>query len=160
MIKATFGEPLSTDDDTAQFREIAARDPPKSRARELVAIVGRGGGKDSIASLIATCAAINFDPRASKLRPGETVVVMCLACDRAQAGIVFGYIRAYFETIPALRSLVINWGSDFIELRNGVVIEVHTNSFPAVRGRHYYGASSAVLASIATRNSHRPIRSS
>ncbi len=79
VIKATFGEPLSTDDDTAQFREIAARDPPKSRARELVAIVGRGGGKDSIASLIATCAAINFDPRASKLRPGETVVVMCLA---------------------------------------------------------------------------------
>ena len=130
-----------TDDETELFAEVAGRDPPSRRVRELVAIVGRGGGKDSIASLIATCAAINFDPRASKLRPGETVVVMCLACDRAQAGIVFGYIRAYFETIPALRSLVINWGSNSIELRNGVVIEVHTNNFRAVRGR---SASSAL----------------
>ncbi len=136
VIKASdSGGKALTDDETELFAEVAGRDPPSRRVRELVAIVGRGGGKDSIASLIATCAAINFDPRASKLRPGETVVVMCLACDRAQAGIVFGYIRAYFETIPALRSLVINWGSDSIELRNGVVIEVHTNNFRAVRGR-------------------------
>lgn len=31
--------------------------------------------------------AINFDPR-GKLRPGEKATVMCLACDRSQAGIV------------------------------------------------------------------------
>jgi hypothetical protein len=133
VIKAAFAEPL-TDAELGLFREVASRDPPSRRVKELAAIVGRGGGKDSIASLIATCAAINFDPR-GKLRPGETATVMCLACDRAQAGIVFRYIKAYFETIPALRSLVIDWGSESIELRNGVIIEVHTNNFRAVRGR-------------------------
>jgi hypothetical protein len=60
---------------------------------------------------------------------------VCLACDRAQAGIVLGYIKGYFEQIPALASMVSNMGSESIELNNGVVIEVHTNSFRAVRGR-------------------------
>ena len=60
---------------------------------------------------------------------------MCLACDRQQAKIVFNYILAYFETIPALTALVVNFGSDAIELSNRVTIEVHTNNFRAVRGR-------------------------
>ena len=36
---------------------------------------------------------------------------MCIACDRDQAGIVFNYIRAYFEEVPALAKLVRNIGS-------------------------------------------------
>jgi hypothetical protein len=60
---------------------------------------------------------------------------MCLAVDRSQAGIVHGYIRAYFETIPALKAMVVSIDNESIELCNGVVIEVHTNSFRAVRGR-------------------------
>ena len=112
--------------------------PDVSRHRSAFARLSspRGGAReDSTASFLAAYLAITFDPRASKLRPGETVVVMCLACDRAQAGIVFGYVRAYFETIPALRALVKDWGSDSIALRNSVIIEVHTNNFRAVRGR-------------------------
>jgi len=133
VVRAAFGQPLSADDLTL-FRTVAARDPPSEPVGEIVAAIGRGGGKDSVASLLATSAAINFDPR-GKLRPGERGVVMCLACDRAQAGIVLNYIRGYFETIPALKSLVVNMGQESIELSNSVVIEVHTNSFRAVRGR-------------------------
>jgi hypothetical protein len=59
--------------------------------------------------LIATCAAINFDPR-GKLRPGEKATVMCVACDRHQAAILFNYIRGYFETIPALKAMVTSFG--------------------------------------------------
>jgi phage terminase large subunit-like protein len=120
--------------DIELFRAVANREPPKSRVSEFVAAVGRGGGKDSIASLIATVTAINFDPR-GKLRPGEKATVMCLACDRSQAGIVFGYIRAYFEQIPSLAALVAQVGAESIEFRNHVVIAVHTNSFRAIRGR-------------------------
>jgi hypothetical protein len=90
-LKAAYAEPMDADE-TAAFKEVAERSPPKQRVKEFVAIVGRGGGKDSIASLIATHAAASFDPR-GKLRPGEKAVVMCLACDRHQAAIVFNYIR-------------------------------------------------------------------
>jgi hypothetical protein len=109
----------------AVLATVGARQVPLKRVRELVAVVGRGGGKDSIASLVATV----------ELRPGEKATVMCLACDRHQAGILFGYIRGYFETIPAFTVMVTAIGNDWIELCNDVSIEVHTNSFRAVRGR-------------------------
>jgi hypothetical protein len=76
---------------------------------------------------------VNFDPRRSKLRPGEKAVVMLLAVDRSQAGVAFSYIRGYFEEVPALAKLVKHIGDDSIELRNRVVIEVHTNSYRSVR---------------------------
>jgi hypothetical protein len=137
-IKATFAEPMS-DDELAAFRSVAEREPPKKRVSEAVIIAGRGAGKDSVASLIASCIAINFDPK-GKLRPGEKAVVMCIAVDRTQARIVHGYIRAYFEQIPALAALVKSIDSESIELRNGVVIEVHTNSYRSVRGRSILAA--------------------
>ena len=133
VLKAAYAEPMD-DDEKAAFREVAERSPPKQRVKELTVIVGRGGGKDSAASLIATHAAASFDPR-GKLRPGEKAVVMCLACDRAQAGIVFGYIKAYFETVPALSKMVKAITAEAIELTNRVLVEVHTNSYRSVRGR-------------------------
>jgi hypothetical protein len=115
------------------FRSVAERDPPTQPVSELVVVAGRGAGKDSVATLIATSIAINFNPH--KLRPGEKAVVMLLAVDRAQAGVAFGYIKGYFEEVPALAKLVKHIGDDSIELRNRVVIEVHTNSYRSVRGR-------------------------
>jgi hypothetical protein len=133
VLRATFAEPMD-EAEIATFRSVAERDPPKRRVSEAVYIVGRGGGKDSIASLMASTVAVNFDPR-GKLRPGEKAVVMLIAVDRTQAGIVYGYIRAYFEMTPALAALVKSIDSESIELRSGVVIEVHTNSYRSVRGR-------------------------
>ena len=131
VLKAAYAESLSVAELEA-FRAVAERNPPARPVSETIAIAGRGAGKDSIASLIATVTAVNFK---GKLRPGEKAVVMCLACDRDQASIVFNYIRGYFDLIPALGKLVRSVGSDSIELRNGVVIEVHSNSYRSVRGR-------------------------
>ncbi len=133
VVKAAFAEPMD-EAEVAAFRAVADRNPPAHRVRELVAVVGRGGGKDSIASLIATHAAIGFNPH-GLLRPGERAVVMCLAVDRSQARIVFQYIKALFEAIPALKQMVVSMDSESIGLCNHVVIEVHTNSYRAVRGR-------------------------
>ena len=133
VLRATFAEPLS-DAELADFRSIAEREPPKRPVSEAVYIVGRGGGRRASPVLIASCIALNFDPR-GKLRPGERAVVMVIAVDREQAGICHGYIRAYFEQIPALAATVKAIDSESIELRSGVVIEVHTNSYRSVRGR-------------------------
>jgi hypothetical protein len=101
VLRATFGEPLD-DAETATFREVAGgRDPPKHRVRQAVYIAGRSAGKDSVASLIVTTIAVNFDPRVSRLRPGEQATVLCVACDRDQAALVLRYIRGYFEQVPA-----------------------------------------------------------
>jgi hypothetical protein len=134
VIKAMFGERM-TASEIETFRTVAERDPPTKPVSEAIAVVGRGGGKDSIASLIATVTAVNFDPIKARLRPGERAVVMCLAVDRDQARIVFDYIKAYFEEVPTLAKLVKDIGGESIELHNRCAVEVHTNSYRSVRGR-------------------------
>jgi hypothetical protein len=134
VIKAAFCEPM-TDAERKLFREIAEREPPAHRVSELDVAAGRGAGKDSIASFLVSAIAMQFDPRTAKLRPGEQVYCMCIAVDKEQAGIAFGMIRGFFETIPTLKGLVKKIGIDTIELRNRVVIRVSTCDFKSVRGR-------------------------
>jgi hypothetical protein len=134
-MKAAFGEKLD-EAERAIFEQVAQRSPPSARVKELVAVIGRGGGKDSFASAIATYLAINFDPRAAKLRPGEKAYLLCLAVDKEQAELSYSMIAGLFDAIPTLRAMVKNKiGADTIELTNRVCIVVKTNSFRAVRGR-------------------------
>lgn len=132
ILKAAHAEPLD-EAELALFREVAERDPPAKRVRELWAIAGRRSGKDSIASAIATVAATG-DYRAH-LRPGERATVMCLACDREQARIVHRYIIGSFQSQPLLEKLMERETDDGLELSTGVEIIIATNSFRAVRGR-------------------------
>src|SRR6266446_5858995 len=132
VLKGGFALPM-TDDERAFFRTVADRDPPTRPARELWFIVGRGGGKDSIASLVIAHAAALFDRR-DRLRPGERALCMCLACDRDQAKIILGYTRSYFESIAPFRAMVRRETTGGFELNNGVDIAIATNSFRAVRG--------------------------
>ena len=132
ILKAAFALEL-TNDETELFRSVANRAPPKKRVRELWVIGGRRGGKDSIASLIATWFAINnYD---GLLRPGEQATVMCLAVDRLQARIVLKYIKAYFEQIKMLKGLVTRETIDGLELSNNVELSVLAGNFRSVRGR-------------------------
>lgn len=154
VIKAAFCERMSAAE-TELFHSVADRDPPKQQVKEFIALAGRGAGKDSIVSLIATVLALNFNPK-GRLRPGEKALVMCLACDRDQAQIVLSYIQAYFEQIPALKALVIGQGRDSIELSNGVLIRVTTNSYRAVRGRTLLAAIFDEVCFWSDENSAKP----
>lgn len=133
VLKAAYALPM-TGDEVDFFRSIADRDPPKRRVRELWCIVGRGGGKDSVASGVAAYSAALFD-QGHRLRPGERALVMCLAVDRDQAKIVYNYTRSYFTGIEMLRELVEADTATGFELSNGVDIAIATNSFRSVRGR-------------------------
>jgi hypothetical protein len=133
VLKATYALPMIAEEQ-AFFRSVADRSPPAQRVREAWFIVGRSGGKDSIASLIAAHSAALFDQR-HRLRPGERALVMCLACDRDQARIVLDYCKALFLELPLLKGLVKRETADGFELKNGVDISVATNSFRSVRGR-------------------------
>ena len=76
----------------AVSRRGSAGSAQAARARA-VGVVGRRGGKDSIASAIA-CFAAGFVDYRPVLRPGEAASVLCLAVDKAQAWIVERYTRA------------------------------------------------------------------
>ena len=133
-IKAALAEGPLDKDELALFHAVAGeRDPPRNRVRELIVIAGRRSGKDSIASGIATAAAVC--DYSAQLRPGERASVLCLAVDREQAKIVNRYIRGYFANVPLLKPLVARETDDGLELTNGVEVIVATNSFRAVRGR-------------------------
>jgi len=62
---------------------------------------------------------------------------MCLvlAGSRDQSRSVFSYVRGLLESAPALRAEIVNISRYEIELKNGIVIAVHSNSFRTVRGR-------------------------
>jgi hypothetical protein len=133
VLKAAYAEPMTPEEITL-FHEVAERDPPTRPVRELWILAGRRAGKDSIASAIATSAALS-DYR-KQLRPGERASVLCLACNRDQARIVFRYIASGFRENPLMKILVDREvGEETIELKTGTEIIVGTNSFRAVRGK-------------------------
>jgi hypothetical protein len=134
VLRAAFALPMSKRD-RELFAEVSGdRAPPRHRVKELIAAVGRGGGKDSIASALAVCIATTAD--FTRLRPGERGTIMTLATDRDQAGIAFGYARAAIEEAPLLAPLLAKRPSgDRIELRNRAEIVVTTNNVRSPRGR-------------------------
>jgi hypothetical protein len=134
ILKAADGEPLSPLE-LAFFHQVAQREPPTAPVREIVVCGGRRAGKDSIAALMATHAAVFFSDR-DKLRPGEQALVLCIARDKAQAKTVLSYTKALFQNIPALQRMVTRETRTGLELSsNNIAIEVMTNDHRAVRGR-------------------------
>lgn len=64
----------------------------------------------------------------------ETLAVMCLAKDKDQARIVFRYVKAVLNHIPALKSMIVDQRADEIELTTGITIMVKASDFGGVRG--------------------------
>jgi hypothetical protein len=104
---------------------------------------GRRGGKDSIASLIITHAAINFNGKRRTiagitlpaLRSGERATAFCFGPDRDTARIVLDYVKGYFQDIPQLASLVTRQTRDGFELATGLDVIIAASDFRGVRGR-------------------------
>ena len=134
VLKGAFALPM-TQAETEFFHQVAEREPPTKRVRELWIVAGRRAGKDSVASLIAANAASMFDQQ-GRLRPGERALVAMLATDKDQAGIVLSYCRSYFAESALLRQLVQKdeRAHDF-QLANKVDIAVLTSNYRSVRGR-------------------------
>jgi hypothetical protein len=133
VIKAAFGEALNPAE-LEVFREVAGgRDPPPGPVKQFWACVGRGGGKDSVASAIVTAAAL-VDYR-KKLRRGERATCLLLAQDRDAAAICRGYVVAHFRATPELAAMIVAETRDGLALDNGCDIVIGANTFRGVRGK-------------------------
>jgi hypothetical protein len=132
VLKAAFGLPLDSAEQRV-FADVAGgRKPPMSRVRELWAVVGRRAGKSRVAAAVACFLALFVKHNLAK---GEVGMVLVLAASQAQARTVFSYIRGFIEASPALAREVSGMTREAIELKNGITIAVHSNSFRTVRGR-------------------------
>ncbi len=141
ILRATYALPPRPGD-LERFQALTQRKAwPTSPFRECWIVAGRRGGKSRISALIACYTAAFYD-HDKHLAPGERAVVAIVAADRAQAGVVFRYVRALFEGSALLRQLVQNETRERIELTNGCDIEVATCSYRTTRGRTF----SAVIA--------------
>ncbi len=133
VLRAAFG--LSLDDEQLEtFKKIAGgRAPPRSRCRELWAMVGRKGGKSKIAAAIAVYIALFI--KHDRLSRGEKGMVLVLAMSMDQARVVFDYCLEFLQASKVLRKEIVSTTRHEIRLRNGIVIAVHANSFRSIRGR-------------------------
>ena len=131
-LKAAFGRPLDVKERKV-FRAIAGkRGLPKHRVRELWCVAGRRSGKSRMAAAIAIFLGLFQKHR---LSPGERGVVLVLAASVDQARVVFNYVKGFLEASPALAREIVAVKQFEIELKNGIVIGVHSNSYRTVRGR-------------------------
>lgn len=121
------------------FEKLTGRPiEPGQLVEELWAIVGRRGGKSRAMSVLAAYLGGLVD-HSDVLSPGEVGVLLCVAPDQRQAGIVLNYIEATLERSPILKPLIANRTADTIELTNGISIEVRASSFRRLRGPTYIG---------------------
>jgi Terminase large subunit, ATPase domain len=132
VLRAAFGLPLTTDQQ-AIFNQVAGeRTPPKKRVREFWCLIGRRGGKSTMAAALAVYQAAFVK---HNLARGETGFVLVLAASRDQARVVFDHARAFLQSSPVLRQEIESVTRNEIRLKNGIVIATHANSFRSIRGR-------------------------
>ena len=133
LLLASMGERL-TAEELAIFQRVTGRAlAPPSRVEEAAFVVGRRGGKDRAASVLACylAALVDWSPVLAK---GERGLVLCIGPDQRQAKIQRDYIEGAFDTSPVMASLVSNRTADSIELSNGISVEVRAASFRRLRG--------------------------
>jgi hypothetical protein len=145
-LRALFGLPIEGVKERKLFRECTAlTKTPRERTRESFVICGRRSGKSFISSLIAVYLAV-FKDWSAYLSPGEKGWVFIIAVDKAQAGIIKGYISAIFRGNKGLTSMIVQETREVIELKNNVNIAVKTSNFRSLRG---YTVLCAILEEIA-----------
>jgi hypothetical protein len=129
------GEPL-TDSERSVFQQLTGREhEPLQRVEELVAVIGRRGGKSrAISVLAAYIAALCPHP---SLVAGERGICLAVAPDVDQATIVLDYVTAAFESSAILRQLIEQRTRWALKLTNRIDIEVRAADFRRLRGPTY-----------------------
>jgi hypothetical protein len=131
ILLAALGEPL-TDAERSRFQQVTSLDrEPGHRIDELCVVAGRRAGKSRAISVLATYLAALCK---HNLVPGETGVVLIVAADRKQAGVILDYCEANFKQSPYLSQLVTSRIERVLRLNNGCEIEVRASNFRTVRG--------------------------
>ena len=133
LLIAVMGERLTPRERKLFARFTGREREPRQRIEEAAFVIGRRGGKDRAASVLAAYIAGLCD-HSDVLAPGERGVVLCIAPDQRQARILLDYATAALQATPILAQLIANRTADALELTTGITIEVRAASFRRIRG--------------------------
>lgn len=133
VLLATMGEPLF-DEELATFRAVTGRQTaPTERCEELIGIIGRRGGKSRAVGVLAAYLSTLIDYR-DVLVTGERGLLLCVAPDLKQAGIVHSYVAGIIGESEVLRPLLENSTRNTLRLTNGIDVEMRSASWRRLRG--------------------------
>jgi hypothetical protein len=133
LLIASMGEAL-TEDERKVFTELTGREQePLERCEELVAVIGRRGGKTEALSVLGAYLAGCVEYR-DVLVPGEVGTLLVIASDIEQAGICLDRIEAKLRTSPIMKQLIVARTAKQLRLSNGIVVQVRSSSYKKVRG--------------------------
>ena len=141
FLAALFALPLEADALALYQRHTGRQAPPAAPARVAQTVVGRRGGKSRVLAIIATYLGCILD-HAPYLVAGEQAVIAIIAADRRQVKVILNYIVGTMRGSPYLSDMIEDELAESVRLTNGVLIEIHTASIGAPRGRTFL----AVLA--------------
>src|SRR5262249_12446295 len=154
LLIAAMGEAL-TGEERSVFRKITQREHEPDRiVEELVAVIGRRGGKSRAISVLASyIAGLCKHPA---LVAGERAILLIIAPDQRQADIVLDYIEANFRNSPVLKQLVEARTQRTLKLTNNIDIEVRSSDFRRLRGPTYIAVIADESAFWLAENSSNP----
>ena len=130
---ALFGLPMSAEQFVVYRAHTGRSASSTAPLHEAWLVCGRRSGKSFILACIAVFLATFSDWR-PYLGPGEIGTIMIIAADRKQSRVIMRYCLGLLRAVPMLRQLIEGETQESIQLRNRVVIEVHTASFRSTRG--------------------------
>jgi phage terminase large subunit-like protein len=141
---AAIGEQL-TNDERRIFQQFTGRErEPNKRVEELIAVIGRRGGKSRAISVLAAYLAGLCEP--PSLVRGERGIILIVAADQRQASVILDYVDANFQQSPILSQLIEGRSTRILRLSNGVDIEVRPSDFRTVRGLTFIACIADELA--------------
>jgi len=133
FLKALFSIPMTAEELLIYAHHTGREAPPAVPPTEVYVCAGRRSGKSFISALVAVFLACFRDYRPF-LAPGERAMVLMIATDREQAGILLRYVKAFLASTPMLAAMIEREMADSIELANRVTLAVATCSYRSVRG--------------------------
>ena len=133
ILLASQGEDL-TESELAHFRRLTERESaPTERVDEGHIFAGRRSGKSSGCASLAVYASALCD-YSDRLSPGERGVVLLIAENQIQAGVLLNYIAGAFDASPVLSKLVVGRTRTSLALSNKIDITVRSADHRGLRG--------------------------